>query len=213
MSISGTGVHILMFGKKPGSDVCRVSLKSGVEVEMYDSGRYFTVSGNVLQGSPDLIKNDGALSALYNAILKKREERLLSVVSCQGQGGAGERVKPSEDDWQLWQKMFRSRHGARIKALFDGDISEYGGDDSRADLAMCNHLAYWTNGDEGRMAQMFLETGLNRPKWARNDYRDRTIRQALKGFRPYHDYTAAERKEYAQRKEAEEEAAWKAGRR
>ena len=44
-SPSGTGVHILFTGTKPAGP-CR---KSSIGLEMYDGGRYFTVTGNVLE--------------------------------------------------------------------------------------------------------------------------------------------------------------------
>ena len=43
-SPSGTGVHLLFTGKKPAG-ACR---KSSIGLEMYDGGRYFTVTGNAL---------------------------------------------------------------------------------------------------------------------------------------------------------------------
>ena len=68
-------------------------------------------------------------------------------------------------DSELWDKMFSSQHGREILALYQGDTSGYGDDHSRADLALCSHLAYWTNSDELRMDRMFRESGLMRAKW------------------------------------------------
>lgn len=61
--------------------------------------------------------------------------------------------------------MFNSQHGREILALYQGDTSGYGDDHSRADLAMCSYLAYWTNSDEWQMDRMFRQSGLMRPKW------------------------------------------------
>lgn len=68
-------------------------------------------------------------------------------------------------DRELWDKMFSSQHGREILALYQGNTSGYGDDHSRADLALCSHLAYWTNSDELRMDRMFRESGLMRAKW------------------------------------------------
>ena len=43
-SPSGTGVHLLFTGQKPAG-ACR---KSSIGLEMYDGGRYFTVTGKAL---------------------------------------------------------------------------------------------------------------------------------------------------------------------
>ena len=40
----------------------------------------------------------------------------------------------------ILEKMFSSCHGLEIRKLFDGDISKYDGDDSRADLALASYL-------------------------------------------------------------------------
>ena len=44
LSPSGTGLHILWRGKKAGP-ACRRALAPGAGLEMYDGGRYFTVTG------------------------------------------------------------------------------------------------------------------------------------------------------------------------
>ena len=68
-------------------------------------------------------------------------------------------------DNELLEIMFNSQHGEKIHSLFNGDISSYGGDDSRADLALCSYLAFWTNNDIVRMDNLFRQSGLMRPKW------------------------------------------------
>ena len=210
VSVSGTGVHILVVGKKPDKEVCRVANDDGTEYEMYDSGRYFTLSGNALKGCGKIAQRDEQVKKVYDFILQRRQEQAAarsSVVSCTSTGGRGLRVSPDESDHELWAKMFNSRYGAQIKALYDGDTSSFGGDESRADLALCNHLAYWTNNDESRIDKMFRESGLMRKKWERADYRARTISLALKDKSTYHEYTPEEKKRYAQMKEKQERAA------
>lgn len=61
--------------------------------------------------------------------------------------------------------MFSSLHGEEIRRLFSGDVSGYGGDDSRADLALCSYLAFWTNNDLQMMDSLFRQSGLMRSKW------------------------------------------------
>ncbi|MCP4373209.1 MAG: hypothetical protein GY797_34655, partial [Deltaproteobacteria bacterium] len=50
---------------------------------------------------------------------------------------------------------------------------------SEADQALCNNLAYWTNGNTTGIDQIFRHSCLYREKWNRKDYRERTIRNAL----------------------------------
>lgn len=63
---------------------------------------------------------------------------------------------------------------------------------SEADQALCNFLAFWTGGDERQMERLFDQSGLVREKWRNQaDYRERTIREAVKGTTDF--YEPAER--------------------
>lgn len=46
ISPSGTGVHIYILGKKPGPS-CRVAGPDFKQIEIYDAGRYFAVTGHL----------------------------------------------------------------------------------------------------------------------------------------------------------------------
>jgi hypothetical protein len=68
----------------------------------------------------------------------------------------------------------------KFKSLWLGDTSAQGGDDSKADCAMMCELARLTKSNAGLMEQYFSASGLGqREKWARPDYRLRTIKDAL----------------------------------
>lgn len=62
LSPSGRGVHILVYGKKPGTR-SRVG-----NVEIYDHARYFCMTGRRVAGTPEAVNNrSAALKALYAA--------------------------------------------------------------------------------------------------------------------------------------------------
>jgi hypothetical protein len=85
------------------------------------------------------------------------------------------------DDARLLELMFDAPNGTAVRALWDGDTRAHGKDDSAADLALCNHLAFWTSHDAARMDALFRRSGLMRRKWERQYYRERTIAEAIKG--------------------------------
>lgn len=87
----------------------------------------------------------------------------------------------SLDNEALLKKMFSSKKGTKIEALYNGDTSAFGGDDSAADASLCSHLAFWTGGDVSRVESMWLASPLgNRSKTQeRGDYRERTVAFAL----------------------------------
>jgi putative DNA primase/helicase len=81
------------------------------------------------------------------------------------------------DDTLLWARMVVS--DPAILKLYRGNTSAYGRDHSRADLALCCHLAWWTNYDAERIDRMFRQSDLYRPKWDHASYRRATIAKAL----------------------------------
>jgi hypothetical protein len=78
--------------------------------------------------------------------------------------------------------MFASKHGEAIRRLYGGDASAYDGDDSRADSALACHFAFWAGNDAARMERLMSGSALGqRDKWKnRQDYRDRTIQNAIR---------------------------------
>jgi hypothetical protein len=82
-------------------------------------------------------------------------------------------------------------NGEDFARLWRGDWSGYSSQ-SEADLALCNHLAFWCGPDEQRIADLFAQSGLNRTKWQREDYRRRTIRKALEGRTEYYEWPGAQ---------------------
>jgi putative DNA primase/helicase len=75
-----------------------------------------------------------------------------------------------------------ARKGAKFGALWRGDVSRYASH-SEADLALCNLLAFWTQGDAARIDRLFRQSGLMRGKWnvarGAETYGARTIAYAL----------------------------------
>lgn len=80
--------------------------------------------------------------------------------------------------------MFRSKHGERNRALWEGRWQELGyASQSEADLAFCNALAVFTGGDLAQMDRLFRRSGLMREKWDRKTggetYGEMTLKRAL----------------------------------
>jgi hypothetical protein len=62
----------------------------------------------------------------------------------------------TSDDDLLLRMVGNDTNGDDFLALWRGEISDYGEDHSRADLALCCHLAFWTNYDAERIDRMPL---------------------------------------------------------
>ena len=180
-SPSSKGLHILFTLTKSlhelDSSFNTGKKNTALGIEIYDSGRYFTVTANVYGGQikPLNERTEQARQVIAKyftkqAPAKKQEPQTQTQISYS---------RPDESDAELWEKMFNSQNGYKIRRLYDGDISDYNNDDSSADIALCMYLAYWTNLDESRIDRMFRQTGLYRAKWERADYRELTISKAI----------------------------------
>ncbi|MDD5093083.1 MAG: hypothetical protein PHV74_01695 [Dehalococcoidia bacterium] len=174
LSQSSTGVHIIVQGKLPPG-----ARRKG-NIEAYDSGRYFVITGEHLEGTPVTIEPRQPELAAFHA-------------KHLGSNGHGE-VTPAAatvtitmDDQEIVRRMLSSSSGAKIKALMDGDTAAYGGDDSAADMALCAHLAFWCQKDPGQMDRLFRSSGLMRAKWDEKrgaaTYGQLTIARAVEGCR------------------------------
>ena len=157
-SPSGDGIHIIAKGKLPlkGPGTGRKNVDIGLEV--YRHGRYFTFTGDCLDQVPVEDRTD-ELKVLFEKYLKEKPkpEKKQSTTSFEREDIT------SLSNAELWERLFDSKSGASIKDLFQGMLIN--GDHSSTDMALCNHLAFWTDKDAAKMDSMFRESSLLREKW------------------------------------------------
>ncbi len=172
-SPSGTGVHILCKGTIPPKD------RRKGNIEMYSEGRFFTVTGKVLGEVKEIQERTAQAAIVHEKYLKRDEPKPAN--------------QPAPDidlsDSELINRAMNAKNGHIFRALWNGDISGYPSQ-SEADLALCNLLAYWTNGNAYRMDALFRQSALYRPeKWDKrhgpDTYGNMTIKKALSDFTPY----------------------------
>lgn len=182
VSPSGTGVKIFIRGVKPATAKCKRGRLAGFKaIEVYEHGRYFTVTGRHLEGTPLTVEDrQAALDALCARFWPPRPTTptppRAAATTAQGAFGTAD-----PDDDRLLDRARHAANGAKFKALFDaGDTSGHGGDDSSADLALCSILWFWT-GDADRVDRLFRQSKLYREKWDREDYRASTLAKAAEG--------------------------------
>jgi putative DNA primase/helicase len=181
VSPSGNGIKLFLRGSKPG-DACKRELPGG-SVEVYDHAHYFTVTGQRYNGAAAEVQyRERELHALHVLLFPPEEPRAPVAPP-----------RPVEiADADLIAKAMAAKNGSAFAALWNGDTSAHGGDDSRADLALCSHLAFWTGGDAARIDGLFRQSGLYREKWERADYREGTIAKALEGATEFYTLPATE---------------------
>lgn len=156
-SPSGEGIHIIAKGTLPlrGPGTGRKNIELGLEV--YRHGRYFTFTGDSL-GDASVEDRTDEFKTLFDKYLKEKpkpEPKKREAVDRED----FKNLSNSE----LWERMFSSKNGENIKDLFQGMLIN--DDHSSTDMALCNHLAFWTDKDAEKMDSMFRESNLIREKW------------------------------------------------
>lgn len=180
ISVGGEGLHIIMKGVVPGY------AKRKGDYEIYDKDRYFTMTGNVYRNKPIRTDQD-RINQFYATFIASNPEPAIPAVKPKKKSPSDEfnEFMHEQERAILLDKIRESKSGKLFTKLFDkGDISDYNGDDSAADMALMNLLPFWTGGNWEEMRELFSLSALaKRDKWQkRKDYQDRTIRAALQSW-------------------------------
>jgi|GEM_PF-1141737 len=168
VSPSGTGIRIFVKGQMLTSGFKNTT--KGVEV--YQSGRYLTVTGRHLYEF-QITDNQDAIDWLVSEYgSKASKQKPTPPVEAQTQANV------DLDDVDLVEKILASKNGSRFQQLFiDGDVSDYPSQ-SEADLVLCNILAFWTRKNPEQMDGLFRSSALYREKWDSVRVRGQTYGEA-----------------------------------
>ena len=172
ISQSGTGLHTYIISAEPFRPIKNKSKPS----EVYSVGRYIATTGNSYHQKPLPLKTctveevEDILKTIGYPWGKKKE--ISSKRAIEGE---------VMTDEELLKKMFTSKNGAKIKSVYDGNISQHNNDDSSADMSLCNSLAFWTGKNPLQMERIWMASPLGQREktQGRKDYRDRTIENAI----------------------------------
>lgn len=176
-SPSKTGLHII--GQASEMAAMRTEWK-GNAIEIYRTGRYFTFTGLSWHEDACAVRDiHGDLADIIEKLKKpvsqQEGEKRTGIIASAGLG---------DDD-----RLRLALRNVKLAALFEGDTSEYGGDESRADFALCRLLAYYSDGRVDLLDSMFRKSKLYRGKWddRRGDstYGAQTIEKILESQRVY----------------------------
>jgi primase-polymerase (primpol)-like protein len=179
VSPSGTGYHVLVRGTLPEG-----RNRHG-DVELYETARYFTVTGAYVGRQRTIHERTEELAAVHRTHVAQTPEdtgEVLEAVASVPPTASSGSVGLSDE--KLLEKARSAQNGQKFGALWQGDTSGYDSH-SEADMALCCLLAFWTGRDRGRVDRLFRESGLLRGKWDEIHYADgatygeRTVERAL----------------------------------
>lgn len=159
-SHSGDGCHVLGLGdldekyRKNKRKVIVKAVPGCKQIEIKSAGFYFVYTGRHLTKTPqDLMPRQEQLDALCAKV---------AAVSKTGLSASA----PDEE--------------ARFRKLWAGDMSDYDGNHSVADMALVSILARRFNNNAFQIDAEFCKSGLYRDKWDRPDYKWSTIWKVIK---------------------------------
>lgn len=179
-SPSGEGARGIGRGKLPSH-----GRKKG-DRECYESGRFVTLTGNHLEGTPTTVKSrQDELEQWHRSVFGEKAPRQSK--SKRPTAPAAQMVADDED---MLASLRRSKTGKRkFEMLFDNGDWEHAGDfgsQSEADLALCSLLAAKTD-NPAQIDRLFRRSALMRAKWDEQHgeltYGEMTVEKALEGRR------------------------------
>ena len=166
-SQSGNGIHIICRGELPAGGRRRGN------VEMYQTGRYFIMTGNDAAGYAEIEDCTEAIKPLYEKYIGGGREPTTGI-----------QITPiCLTDREVIDNAAKSKQGEMFRNLYAGNWDSYFNSQSEADLSFCNMLAFWCRCDFELMDRIFRSSGLMRDKWDRRQsgttYGTLTLKKAI----------------------------------
>lgn len=160
VSPSRTGLHIWFRYEYNKQRHKNKNSETGYEI--YSTGRFMTITGESIN---DLPINEGGrqLDSFLDKVLKR--EQVQPKTGMQNNANYGTSTLSEEEIIRI---ACNSKTGGRFNSfIYGGWELAYNNDQSSADLAFLNELAFYTNCDAAIMDAMYRKSALMREKWDR----------------------------------------------
>lgn len=192
VSHSGTGLHII--GQYTGAEPEHSCKNIPLHLELYTSGRFVALTGTAATGDAGEDHTANLSTVIAQFYSENVEERVTQEWTTTNVEGS----YPPPTDEKLIEKALKSCKSGSALTIFGGaaaratfsdlwkrnvealavsypdDVREY--DESSADAALAQHLAFWTGGNCERIERLMRLSGLVREKWDyHKSYMSRTI--------------------------------------
>jgi hypothetical protein len=178
VSQSGTGLHNIVRGAKPG-DACK---NTTLGFEMYSRGRFCAMTGDVYESRRAITACDEALERVYRRVWPNVKQKKKTPRSIHP------RVANDAADEDVLKRARWASDGERFERLWAGDWEAEVGSQSEADAALCAMLMRACKGDVDQTDALFRESGLYRDKWDERHgeltYGEMTLQYASNTYQP-----------------------------
>lgn len=208
VSPSKTGLHFIGKGYVPGER------KRYKNLEIYDEGRFFTVTGNVIKDKDrsHIKPIEQELLPLYQKYMpaignqsEYKEKRNEKEKKSTRENPFKQRYGKSSNDVLelLFEKGYFHYTGEDLRRIYYGNYESYFTSQSEADFFMLQRLLYYTSNIEKAISLM-ESSGLKREKWYKRrgntDYIHYIAGKAIGSMNKFYDWE----KEYSQKEKSEE---------
>jgi hypothetical protein len=186
---SGEGIRIIVRGELPKGHRCKNG-GANKNIEVYDTDRFITVTGNVLDKSLGRIETkQRELNDFYSKCWPKEDTSPQGSSTVdkpqieKSESVQNEPVNPLTDE-EIISIASKATNGEKFQKIFNGDWTDYPSQ-SEADQALCNLLAFWTNNNKVQSDRLFRQSLLMRKKWDEkrgvDTYGTITMNKAIEG--------------------------------
>lgn len=171
VSPSGNGLHIIVKGKIPGS-----RRRKG-NIEMYDSGRFFTMTGKSIGKYKDVTEvSEQVFKTIYDKYLPDNTVQYPTTNNYQ------QNIHNLSEIYVI-NEIYKSKQAKLFDDLMKGNYEPYYTSHSEADMALANILAFWCAKDYSQMDSIFRQSNLYRDKWdekrKNSTYGEQTLFKAI----------------------------------
>ena len=171
VSPSGNGLHIIVKGKIPGN-----RRRKG-NIEMYDSGRFFTMTGKTIGKYKDVTEvSKQVFKTIYDKYLPDNTVQYPTTHNYQ-------QNIHNLSEIDVINEIYNSKQAKLFDDLMKGNYEPYYTSHSEADMALANILAFWCAKDYSQMDSIFRQSNLYRDKWdekrKNSTYGEQTLFKAI----------------------------------
>ena len=165
ISVSGTGIHIIIRGQLPPGRR-RVG-----QIETYDSGRYITMTGAVVDGHGSIRDDDGILAAWHIDTFPQEPEPTSEPFTRMGASLATE---------EILERAFNADNGGKFREYYEGGLGNKSSR-SEARYALIGMTIFWTQ-DPEKIEDVLRSSGQwnakveKRPELVQKEIRDQLHR-------------------------------------
>ncbi|HBC4905392.1 TPA: phage/plasmid primase, P4 family [Staphylococcus aureus] len=191
-SPSGTGLHCFFKGKLPDN---RKKKRTDLDIELYDSARFMTVTGCTI-GQSDICDNQEVLNTLVDEYFK---ENLPANEVVREESNTN--MQLSDED--IINIMMKSKQKDKISNLLQGNYESYFESSSEAVQSLLHYLAFYTGKNKQQMERIFLNYNNLTDKWESKRGNttwgqlelDKAINNQSEVYSPFNDFNVIFEKE------------------